>query len=308
MAVSIVRDGLFAEHFPGPGHAESAARLTSIDAAIRASTLRVHERPARMATEAELLAVHTRGHLAAMAATDGRSVRLDPDTATSPSSYKAALLAAGATVDLACAVARGEAPPGIVLARPPGHHATRDQAMGFCLFNSVAAAAAALIEHRLAERVAIYDFDFHHGNGTEAIFYADPRVLYASTHQMPAYPGTGEARRTGLGPGEGTTVNVPMSPGDGDGPLLGAIDRVIVPRIRAFRPDVLLLSAGFDALDGDPLGGMTVSVEGFGEIGARMRALADEVCGGRVAATLEGGYAVDRLGAAVVSFLGAWDR
>ncbi len=308
MAVSIVRDALFGEHFPGPGHAESPARLASIEAAIGASRLRVEERPARPAQEGELLRVHTAGHLAAMAATDGRTVDLDPDTHTSPRSYRAALLAAGSTIELATAVARGEAAPGIVLARPPGHHATRDTAMGFCLFNNVAAAAAALIDEGRAAKVAIYDFDFHHGNGTESIFYADPRVLFASTHQMPAYPGTGDAHRVGVGAGRGTTVNVPLAPGDGDRELLAAIDGTIAPQIRAFRPDVLLISAGFDALDGDPLGGMTVSVGGFGAVGERLWALGQEVCGGRICATLEGGYAIDRLGSAVVAFLEAWDR
>ena len=281
MAVSIIRDPLFGEHFPGPHHAESPARLASIEAALEASSLRLEPRVSRNATEAELLRVHSPSHLRAMAETAGRSVPLDPDTHTSPRSFDAA--------------------------RPPGHHATRDRAMGFCLFNNVAAAAAALLDEGLAERVAVYDFDFHHGNGTESIFYADPRVLYASTHQMPAYPGTGEARRTGRGPGEGYTVNMPLPPGSGDVALLGAIDDVLAPALRRFRPDLLLVSAGFDALDGDPLGGMTVSIDGFAQVGARVMALANELCAGRVCATLEGGYAVDRLGAAVVAFLGAWD-
>lgn len=308
MAVSLVRDARFAEHFPGPGHAESPARLASIEAALRSSTLRITERPARPATETELGRVHTRAHVARMAATEGHTVVLDPDTVTSPGTHQAALLGAGSTIDLARAVSRGEAAPGIVLARPPGHHATRDTAMGFCLFNNVAAAASALIEEGLAQRVAIYDFDFHHGNGTEAIFYADPRVLYVSTHQMPAYPGTGESHRTGMGEGVGTNLNVPLAPGSGDDEVLHALDHVIAPRVRAFAPDALLISAGFDALDGDPLGGLSFTIDGYAAIGTRLLALADEVCGGRISATLEGGYDIERLGAAVVAFLGSWDR
>jgi len=308
MPVSLVRDPRFARHQPGSRHAESAARLASIDVALAASRLRVVERPARAADPEELLRVHTAAHVAAMAETAGRHVDIDPDTHASPDSYEAALYAAGGTIDLARDVMRGDTPPGMVMCRPPGHHATREHAMGFCLFNNVAAAAAALIDEGLAKKVAIYDFDFHHGNGTEAIFYSDPRVLYASTHQMPAYPGTGEADRTGMGLGKGANLNVPLEPGQGDIEILRAIDQVIAPAIHRFSPDMILLSAGFDALEGDPLGGLSVTIDGFHTIGARFWRIAEEVCEGRVAATLEGGYAIERLGTAVVAFLEAWDR
>ena len=308
MAVSIVRDAAFRLHLPGPRHPESPGRLGAIDEALATSSLEMIEVPARPALSEELLRAHEASHLSALDETRGRSVVLDPDTRTSPGSYDAALLAAGGAIDIALGVAKGQVPPGIALVRPPGHHATADRAMGFCLINNVAVAARALIAAGLAERVAIVDFDVHHGNGTEAIFYADPAVLFLSTHQWPLYPGTGEAHRTGIGAGLGFTVNVPLPAGAGDAEILAAMEDRFAPKLRAFRPDFILMSAGFDAFVDDPLGGLVVTVEGFREIAKRHAALADELCGGRIAATLEGGYDLPGLGRSVTAFLEAWDR
>jgi acetoin utilization deacetylase AcuC-like enzyme len=174
--------------------------------------------------------------------------------------------------------------------RPPGHHAERAVAMGFCFFNNVAVAAEHLRRRHGAERVAIFDWDVHHGNGTQHLFESRADVFYASTHQYPFYPGTGAASETGIGEGEGATLNVPLPAGTDDARYAEAIRGRVIPAIRAYQPDVLLISAGFDAWQHDPLGGMEVSEEGFRSWGAWMRELADEVCGGRLLAVLEGGY------------------
>ena len=174
--------------------------------------------------------------------------------------------------------------------RPPGHHAERAIAMGFCFFNNVAVAAGHLLRRHGAERVAIFDFDVHHGNGTQHLFEERADVFYLSTHQYPFYPGTGAAEETGRGAGEGATLNVPLPAGTGDEGYAAAIDGTILPALRRFAPDVLLLSAGFDAWQNDPLGGMRVTEAGFRSWGERLGALAAEVCGGRLLAVLEGGY------------------
>lgn len=306
MTVSLARDLRFLAHDQGPGHPECPERLRAIDRAL-SEIAAPQVIPSRAATSAELLAVHTAAYVDRLESVRGRAVDLDPDTRTSPGSVDAALLAAGTTVDLAVAVAAGQAPPGIALVRPPGHHALPDAAMGFCLINNVAVAARALLDRGLAERVAIYDWDVHHGNGTQAMFYEDPRVLYLSTHQWPFYPGTGSRAETGRGPGEGTTVNVPLPAGSGDPVLLAATQEVLAPIVRHFHPDLILISAGFDPYIDDPLGGFAVTAPGFRELAARWRDLAEELCGGRIAAVLEGGYDLHGLGACVRGLVDAWD-
>jgi acetoin utilization deacetylase AcuC-like enzyme len=218
---------------------------------------------------------------------------LDPDTFTSRATHEVALLAAGAAVDAARhALAHGE--PALALVRPPGHHAEPDRAMGFCFYNNVAVAAAALRAGGAA-RVAIVDVDVHHGNGTQAMFYGDPTVLYASTHQYPYYPGTGAAAEMGEGAGRGFTVNVPLEAGAADAAFEGAYRTVIVPALDTFTPDAILVSAGFDAHERDPLGGLRVTTGGYARVLGMLDEAARRLCGRRIALVTEGGYHLDAL-------------
>lgn len=211
------------------------------------------------------------------------------DNPLSEGSWEAAWRAVEATLAAADAVARGGG-PAFAAVRPPGHHAERATAMGFCFFNNVAVAAEHLRRSHGAERVAIFDFDVHHGNGTQHLFEERSDVFYASTHQFPFYPGTGAAGERGIGAGEGATLNVPLPAYSGDEEYSRVLGERILPALEAFAPDVLLLSAGFDAWAHDPLGGMEVTEAGYREWGERLRALAEEICGGKVLAVLEGGY------------------
>ena len=239
----------------------------------------------RAATLEELARVHSADHLSRMAAIAGRAVMLDADTFTSPESYDIALLAAGAAVQAAeHAVAHRE--PAFALVRPPGHHAERDRPMGFCLFNNVAVAAAHAVS-RGVERVAIVDIDVHHGNGTQWMFYDDPRVLYVSTHQFPFYPGTGAADEVGRGEGAGFTVNIPLEAGATDADYDLVYRDAVTPVVREFDPQLLLVSAGFDAHERDPLAQMRVTEAGYGSI---VSCLMEAAPGGAIAFVTEGGY------------------
>jgi acetoin utilization deacetylase AcuC-like enzyme len=301
--VTIAFDPLFRNHDPGPGHPESPARAEAIARWVGERAAPLESRPA---TDDELGRVHGVAHRNRIRGLEGRTADLDPDTSVSPDSHDVSLRAAGLTIDLCKAVAQGDLPPGLALVRPPGHHATAHQAMGFCLFNNVAVAARALQAAGLAERIAIYDWDVHHGNGTEAVFYQDPTVFYASSHQYPYYPGTGSSRDRGEGPGEGTTLNTPLSAGSGDDAILEASKDHLEPAVRDFGPDMILISAGYDAYVHDPVGGLSVTVDGFRTLAARWRDLAESVCGGRIAGVLEGGYDVDGLVACIDATLEAW--
>ena len=229
---------------------------------------------------------------------------IDGDTVVSAGSWDAALHAAGGALALAERVTSGEAPTGFSVHRPPGHHAEPGRAMGFCLFNNVAVAARWALDRLGLERVMIVDYDVHHGNGTNAVFHDDPRVLFCSIHQSPLYPGTGPLGDVGSGEGAGYCVNLPVAPGSGDELFCGMIDGIAVPLARAFAPQLLLVSAGFDAAAEDPLADCRVTPEGFAAMTASLRAVALEV-GAPVAAVLEGGYALDALGRGVVAAMRA---
>lgn len=282
----------FQEHTTPPGHPERPERAAVFDqvaAAWRDAGGLVAE--PRAATRAELLRVHDEGHVAAIEATHGRAVMLDADTFTSPESYEIAVLAAGAAVQAAeHALDTGET--AFALVRPPGHHAERDTAMGFCLFNNVAVAAAAAIARGLS-RVAIVDIDVHHGNGTQGMFYADPAVLYVSTHQSPFYPGTGAASDTGRGAGEGFTCNVPLPAGATDADYAAAY-RTIAGVLERYAPELLLISAGFDAHADDPLASMRMTAAGYAAVVESLAVTAARV-GCPIALVTEGGYDLDAL-------------
>ena len=299
--VLVVSSERFADHATPPGHPERAERAAVMAAVARRWAGAGGELAApRPATTAALLGVHDRQHVDAMGATAGRRVRLDPDTYASPDSEAVARLAAGATLDAADrALAGGRA---VALVRPPGHHAERDRAMGFCLYNNVAVAAAHALSRGL-DRVAVVDYDVHHGNGTQWMFYEEPRVLYLSLHQYPFYPGTGAAGDVGSGRGAGRTVNVPLAAGAGDADYGLVFERAVIPILEQFDPELLLLSAGYDAHDRDPLGGMHVSTAGYAWMTRALRAMAERCCGGRLAVVTEGGYDLEALEDCLVSTL-----
>lgn len=282
----------FQEHTTPPGHPESPERAETFDQVAADWKDRGLDVVAPVsATREELLRVHEASWVDALESTRGRAVRLDADTFTSPESYDVALLAAGAAVQ-AATHALATRKPALALVRPPGHHAERDKAMGFCLFNNVAVAAAAALARGLT-RVAVVDIDVHHGNGTQWIFYDDPRVLYVSTHQFPFYPGTGAADETGTGPGKGFTLNIPLAAGATDAHYATAY-ATISARLVEYQPELLLVSAGFDAHRDDPLASMRVTTAGYAAI---VRSLKDAAAGidCPIAFVTEGGYDLDAL-------------
>jgi acetoin utilization deacetylase AcuC-like enzyme len=248
--------------------------------------------------------VHRPEHVAAMQALRGRSAALDPDTSTSPGSVDAAFLAAGAAIEAVEALFDGRAGRSFALVRPPGHHAEADHAMGFCLFNNVAVAAEHARRTLGCERVLIVDWDVHHGNGTQHIFEARRDVLVFNTHQFPFYPGTGALQENGRGEGEGFTVNVPLPKGLGDSDYGAVFREILTPVATQFKPDLVLVSAGFDAHRDDPLAQMRVTEEGFAHLCGSVVALADQLCQGRVALVLEGGYNLEALARSVRASVG----
>jgi acetoin utilization deacetylase AcuC-like enzyme len=292
------------QHDPGPGHAESPARLRAVLKALDQDRFAIVDRvEAPRVTREQLLRVHTADHVDRILSItpDNGTVRLDEDTLMSPASAEAGLRAAGALVAAVDAVMAGSANRAFCAVRPPGHHATPDTAMGFCLFNNVAVAAAhALAAHGL-KRVAIADFDVHHGNGTQDIFEHEPRVLFMSSHQSPLYPGTGSPEEKGAG----NIVNAPLSPGDGSYEFRELWDGVLLPRLHAFKPQLLLISAGFDAHRNDPLADIRLQTEDYAWITERLVDIARTHADGRVVSTLEGGYDLSALAASVSAHVSA---
>lgn len=305
--IGFVLDDVFINHRAPVGHPERPARVEAVRDALATAGLRERGTAytARPATDDELHRVHRAEYLELLRRdVPGRTGWLDPDTYFSPGTWDAVLAAAGGVSALALGVLDGAIGRGLAVVRPPGHHATADRAMGFCLVNNVAVAAAAARAGGAA-RVAILDWDVHHGNGTQDIFWDDPSVLFTSVHQYPFYPGTGAPTEIGGPAARGAAVNVGLPAGAGDAEYLAVFDRVLVPAVTRFAPDLLLVSAGFDAFEDDPLAGMRVTRAGFAAMAARVRRLADAVCGGRVVFTLEGGYDLAGLAGGMTEVLDA---
>jgi acetoin utilization deacetylase AcuC-like enzyme len=292
MKVGIVKHDIYLEHITDDFHPENPNRLVHIYAMLKELGQEglVYIQP-RMATHEEIALNHDASYINFVAETKGKvQRRLDPDTVTSPKSYEAACMAVGGLLQLSDALFAGEIDNGFALVRPPGHHAERGKGMGFCIFNSVAVAARYLIRKHGLKRVFIVDWDLHHGNGTQHSFYGDSDILYFSTHQYPYYPGTGSHEEIGSGEGKGYTINVPMSYGMGDGDYTYAFEEIVLPVVRQWKPEAILVSAGFDIHHSDPLGGMAVTESGFTKMTRMLMDAAEEVCKGRILFALEGGY------------------
>lgn len=300
MATLLFTDESLREHQPGPHHPECPERLEAVMEGLEGANVDRFE-PARLATVDELSRVHTPGYVDYILGLHGAPRTLDPDTSLSPGSVTAARLAAGLSLSAVEAVLRDKVgKKAFVAARPPGHHAERDAAMGFCVFNNMAIAA----EHARelgAQRVLVVDWDVHHGNGTHHHFYDRSDVLFFDAHRYPYYPGSGALEEVGRGAGLGYTVNAPLPPGLGDGDYCRIFEETLVPVAHAFKPDIVLISAGFDAHRDDPLGDQRVSDDGFAALTGIVSRLADEVCDGRLVMLLEGGYDLKALSRSVRS-------
>ena len=301
MKAGFVYDPVYLKHDTG-AHVENAGRLEAIMTHLEKTGVKQQLTPIKLraASIEEIALVHQKeyiSHIQDRAEKGGGW--LDADTVMSSGSYEAALYAAGGAIKAAEAVMEGEVNSAFALVRPPGHHATAQRAMGFCLFNNVAIAAKyAMARYKLA-RILIVDFDVHHGNGTQDAFYDDPQVLYISTHESPLYPGTGRMEETGSGAGQGATVNIPLSAGCGDAEYRQVFEQIIAPVSRRFAPQLILVSAGYDSHWADGLALMQVSTTGHGQMVSIIKDLADELCNGRIVICLEGGYNPNALSASV---------
>jgi acetoin utilization deacetylase AcuC-like enzyme len=289
--------------------------MRALSSAVSKDMLALHDRVAQMeprsATEAEILRVHTQEHIDRVrefsdrAMEEERSIPMDSDTLVSGASWDAATGSSGAVLTAVDGIAEGVIRNAFVGTRPPGHHATPSQPMGFCLFNHVAVAARYLQDRGYAERVLIVDWDVHHGNGTQDIFYEDDTVFFLSLHQSPHFPGTGHAEERGRGAGEGTTLNVPLPPGTPREEYRQRFSAALDTAWSSFNPDFVFISSGFDVLAGDPLGGQEVEPEDLHDFTREVMAKAEESAGGRLVVLLEGGYSPERLGAGAVSVIRA---
>jgi acetoin utilization deacetylase AcuC-like enzyme len=280
---------VFLDHDTGFGHPESPDRLRSIESALAAPRFKdLYRKIAPKGSLEQVLAVHTQEHIDRIfrMIPEQGIAHIDGDTVVSRDSGEAALYAVGAVCDAVDMIMTGQADNAFCAVRPPGHHAERRRAMGFCLFNNIAIAANHARRRYAVKRVAIVDFDVHHGNGTQDIFQKDPDVLYASTHQMPLYPGTGFRNETGVG----NIINVPLLPGDGGHALQSAMRKIIFPAVNEFKPELILVSAGFDGHQADPLASLNFTVDDYAWVTREILELADRHCAGKCVSTLEGGY------------------
>jgi acetoin utilization deacetylase AcuC-like enzyme len=278
------------EHIAPAGHPENGARLRPVAAALADRTESGQARVLHVTSHGldPILKIHPESHLRSLQCE--RFWYIDGDTYITPTSYAAALAVVDSSLSAVDFVMASPGAQAFVLGRPPGHHALADRAMGFCLLNNVALAAQYALDQYSISRVAIVDFDVHHGNGTQAIFFDRPDILFCSTHRAPFYPGTGFPHERGEGAGIGFTINCPLMAGDGDQQILAALSESIIPAVANFSPELIVVSAGFDAHRLDPLGGLRVTGDGYRQIGAMISTLADNHCQGRVVSILEGGY------------------
>lgn len=290
-----------------PDHVESATRLEHVIHRIENSGLLGHVQriEGRTATEQELLMVHTQAHLDRLQRISafGQPAIIDHDTYMVPESYEIARMAVGGVFSLVDAVMNEKVRNAIAAIRPPGHHATPNQAMGFCLLSNVALAARYAQRQYGLERVAIVDFDVHHGNGTQDVFIKDDSVLFISTHQSPLYPGTGDVHEIGRGDGIGTTINIPVRAGTGDQHFEILYQEIVIPALHRFRPELIFISAGFDAHWLDPLASLRLSLTGYAYLGQLLHQAAEDICQGRIIASMEGGYNVDALSYGMLNLL-----
>ncbi|OBJ35469.1 histone deacetylase family protein [Mycobacterium colombiense] len=304
MATLLLHHSAFAAHRTAPGHPERPDRYRAVEAALSRpqfdALVREEAEPADLAATRY---VHSNRYVDALEAVrpDDGYVYLDAgDTMMEPSTWEAALRGVGATLQAVDRVLAGDAQNAFVACRPPGHHAETERAMGFCLFNNISIGARHAQRKHGLTRVAIVDFDVHHGNGTQQIFYSDPSVLYASTHQMPLFPGTGAVRETGVG----NIFNSPLAAGDGGAELRAAFKDRIVPALQAFSPEMIIVSAGFDAHERDPLGSLTMTAADFAWVTRELMTTAEKLCDGRLVAVLEGGYDLQGLTDSVTAHVG----
>jgi len=300
--VGIVHDPRYQSHETGAMHPESPERLRAIERMLQSEGLlpKLVEIAPHAARAEDILLVHDKEHYDEVArSSEQAGVYLDGDTFAGPRSFEAAMLAAGGLLEAADRVLEGEVERSFAMVRPPGHHAEREYAMGFCLFNNVGIAAEHLVRRRHLKRVAVVDFDVHHGNATQHMFYDRPDVFYISTHRYPFYPGTGSADEKGSGAGAGYTLNLPLRAASNDEDYRQAFETGVLPALRAYRPEILLVSAGFDAHRRDPLGGMSVTDAGFRYMAEALEKVAEDCCQGRTVYVLEGGYDLEGLAGGV---------
>lgn len=306
-STGIVRDERYINHITDDYHPENPDRLRSIYAMLQEDDMEgsFTDILPRLATREELEMVHLPSYVDLIASTaDQPARRLDPDTVASPKSYEAALLAVGGVLESINTVLQGKADNAFALVRPPGHHAERNRAMGFCIFNNIAIGAKYAMKAHGLERTLIIDWDVHHGNGTQNAFYADRTALYFSTHRYGFfYPGTGDPAEVGAGEGEGFTINVPMSPGSGDAEYGNIFLHLLRPIALAYKPQIILVSAGFDTYSRDPLGGMAMTDGGYARLTNIIMDIARETCGGNIVIALEGGYDLTGLARSVRAVL-----